>query len=111
MLFREQPDLPWTEFDFLLVEAMQILQDETCTQCGHPIWICRNDEASNVGFKIKISTCYAGAELDKWREREDKKKNKKKAYGETPYVVAYTYDDGPLPTRASYYRSLLDKIE
>nr|DAW17423.1 MAG TPA: hypothetical protein [Caudoviricetes sp.] len=111
MLFREQPNLPWTEFDFLLVEAWQMLQDETCSQCGNPIWICRNDSASNVGFKVKTSVCYATAELDKWREKEDKRKVKRKAYGESPYVIPYTYDDSPLPTRSQYLNSLSDKIE
>lgn len=108
MLFHEQPTEPWCEFDFMLVEALQILEDETCSECGNPIWICRNDEASNVGFKIKTTTCYAKAELDKWREREEKSK-KKKPYGQSPYVVAYTYDDSDLPTRRSFYMGMADK--
>jgi len=111
MLFHEQPTEPWNEFDFMLVEAMQILEDETCTECGNPIWVCRNDEASNVGFKIKTTVCYAKAELDRWREAEDKKKNKAKKHGQMPYIVAYTYDDGPFPTREEYYKGLSDKIE
>lgn len=111
MLFHEQPTDPWNEFDFLLVEAMQILEDETCSNCGNPIWICRNDDASNVGFKVKTSVCYASAEMEKWNERQEKQKNKKKTYGESPYVIPYTYDDSPLPTRTQYYQGLLDKIE
>lgn len=109
MLFHEQPTDPWTPFDFMLVEALQILEDETCNECGNPIWVCRNENATNVGFKIKTTKCFAKAELDKWREVEDKKKKKK--YGEMPYIAAYTYDDGPLPSRQEYYESLLDKIE
>lgn len=111
MLFHEQPSDPWTPFDFMLVEALQILEDETCSECGNPIWVCRNNEASNVGFKIKTTKCYAKAELDKWREVEEKKNKNKKKYGEMPYIVAYTYDDGPLPTRQEYYQGLSDKIE
>jgi hypothetical protein len=108
MLFHEQPSEPWTPFDFKLLEAYQILQDETCQECGNPIWICRNESASNVGFKIKIARCFAKAELDKWHEAQDKKQNKKKTYGEYPYTVAYTYDDGPMPSRLSYYQNLMD---
>lgn len=108
MLFHEQPSEPWTPFDFKLLEAYQILQDETCQECGNPIWICRNESAHNVGFKIKIARCFAKAELDKWHETQDKNKNKKKTYGEYPYTVAYTYDDGPMPTRLSYYQNLMD---
>jgi hypothetical protein len=108
MLFHEQPSDPWVPFDFLLLEAYQSLEDETCNECGNPIWVCRNEEASNVGFKIKTGRCFAKAELDKWLER-DAKKNKKKSYGETPYIVAYTYDGGPMPTRRSYLQSLMEK--
>jgi hypothetical protein len=106
MLFHEQPSDPWTRFDFLLLEAYQMLQDETCNECGNPIWVCRNESATNVGFKVKVAKCFAKAELDKWYEKEEKKKTTKKAHGEYPYVVSYTYDDGPLPSRESYYRSL-----
>lgn len=95
----------------MLVEAMQILQDETCNECGNPIWICRNEDAANVGFKIKISKCYAKAEMDKWQDKQSKNDSKKKAFGELPYTIAYTYDEGPMPTRNSYYQSLSDKIE
>lgn len=110
MLFHEQPDDPWTEFDFMLVESFQMLEDETCSECGNPIWICRNESATNVGFKIKTTKCFAKAELDKWREAEEKKKKKQK-HGEMPYIVAYTYDESPMPTRREYYESLSDKIE
>lgn len=108
MLFHEQPTDPWTPFDFKLLEAYQILQEETCQECGNPIWICRNENASNVGFKIKTATCFAKAELDRWQEREEKKKTNKKSHGTYPYVVAYTYDGSDMPTRASYYRGLMD---
>jgi len=107
MLFHEQPSDPWVPFDFKLLEAYQILQDETCNECGNPICICRNEEASNVGFKVKIATCFAKAELDKWKEKEEKKKSNKSAYGQYPYTVAYTYDDSPMPSRKSYYESLI----
>lgn len=107
MLFEEQPTDPWTKLDFMLIEAMQILEDETCQLCGNPIWVCRNTEASNVGFKIKVATCYGKAELDKWQEADDKKE--KKRYGQYPYIVAYTYDDSDMPSRQRYYQSLMDK--
>lgn len=108
MLFHEQPTDPWTPFDFKLLEAYQILQEETCQECGSPIWICRNENADNVGFKIKVAKCFAKAELDRWHEKEDKKKSSKKHYGEYPYVVPYTYDGSDMPTRASYYQYLAD---
>jgi hypothetical protein len=106
MLFHEQPTEPWNDFDFLLIEAYQTLQDETCSQCGNPIWICHNEEASHVGFKIKNSKCFAQAELEKYQEKEDNKKTKKKKYGERPYIVAFTYDGSEFPSRTEYYQSL-----
>jgi hypothetical protein len=109
MLFHEQPDLPWTKFDFLLLEAYQMLQDETCSMCGSPIWICRNESAANVGFKIKTATCFAKVELDKHQEREEKKNKKKKKYGEQEYIIPYTYDGGELPTRMSYLNALAEE--
>ena len=109
MLFQEQPTEPWTELDFLLVEAMQILEDETCPQCGNPIWICRNEFASSVGFKVKIATCYAQAELDKWNDKESKKKEAPKRFGQNPYTVAYTYDNSDMPSRSQFYQSLAEK--
>jgi hypothetical protein len=88
---------------------MQILEDETCKECGSPIWVCRNEFASNVGFKVKITTCFARAELDRWNEREEKKKSSKKRHGEYPYVVAYTYDGSELPSRMQFYKDLAQK--
>lgn len=110
MLFHEQPNDPWTSFDFLLLEAYQMLQDETCSQCGNPVWVCRNQEAANVGFKIKKTVCFAKAEMDRWQEQQQKNETKPK-HGELPYPMAYTYDGGPMPTRRQYYESLLDTIE
>jgi hypothetical protein len=109
VLFKEQPSDPWSDLDFLLIEAMQILEEETCRECGSPIWICRNDMASNVGFKVKTATCFARAELERWSEREDKKKTGKKRYGEYPYAVPYTYDGTELPSRIQFYKDLAEK--
>jgi hypothetical protein len=97
----------------MLIEAMQILEDETCKECGSPIWICRNEAAANVGFKVKTTKCFAKAELERWQEKEDKKKTKRKAYGERPYIVAYTYDGSEMPTRSDYYQNLAksDEVE
>lgn len=87
-----------------------MLQEETCNECGNPIWICRNEEASSVGFKIKTTTCFAKAEMDKWQEAQEKK-NAKRQHGQIPYVVPYSYDESPMPSRREFYKGLSDKIE
>jgi hypothetical protein len=107
MLFHEQPTDPWINLDFMLIEAMQILEEETCAECGNPIWICRNDNANNVGFKIKTATCYAKVEFEKWQEKQEGKKDSAKKYGQFPYIEAYTYDDGDMPSRMQFYRDLI----
>lgn len=109
MLFHEQPSDPWVDFDFVLLEAYQILQDETCHECGNPIWVCRNEDATNVGFKVKTAKCFAKAELDRWYEAQEKKKSKAKNHGEYPYVIPFTYDDGPMPSRLDYYTAMSEK--
>lgn len=48
-------------------------------------------------------------ELDKHQEREEKKNKKNKKYGEQDYIVPYTYDDGELPTRMSYFNALAEE--
>lgn len=106
MFFHEQPSDPWTKFDFMLLEAYQILKDETCGDCGNPVWICRNEFASNVGFKIKTTTCFAKAELEKHQERASKSEGSKRDYGVTEYAVAYTYDDSPMPSRMSFLKAM-----
>lgn len=109
MIFHEQPTEAWTTFDFLLLEAYQNLQDETCSECGNPIWICRNENASNVGFQVKIAKCFAKAELDDWYEKQEKSNSKKKTHGEYPYTVAYTYDGSQMPSRMEYLEFLSQK--
>jgi uncharacterized Fe-S center protein len=108
MLFHEQPSDPWVKYDFLMLEAYQMLQEETCSECGNPIWICRNDAASNVGFKIKTTKCYAKAELEAWQDKRSGKSDTKKRFGEIPYIVPYTYDGEDYPTRISYYKHLAE---
>lgn len=111
MIFYEQPNAPWTEFDFKLLEAYQILQDETCPSCGNPIWVCRT-ENRDVRFKMQSSTCFADKEQENW-EKQKKKVNKdwKPAAGEQWYPVPVTISGGPLPTREDYHRELADRME
>ena len=77
--------------------------------CGSPVWICRNEYAANVGFKIKSAKCFAKTELDKHQDREEKKNKKNKKYGEQEYIVPYTYDGGELPSRMSYLNAMMQE--
>lgn len=113
MIFHEQPTAPWKPFDFKLLEAYQILQDEMCPQCGHPIWLCRSS-SNTVEFKVGTSYCAAERRL---REFEDSKKpikeraskTDKAMWGVSHYtnpVVPEGMVDVQLPTRDDYYKEL-----
>lgn len=112
MIFHEQPTAPWEPFDFLLLEAYQMLQDEICPKCGHPVWLCRSD-STNVEFKVRDAVCYAERAL---RETEDRQKDKgsradkteRKGWGRFYYTSPFVPDnvEGELPTRAEFYTAM-----
>jgi hypothetical protein len=113
MLFHEQPGDPWTPYDFKLLEAYQILQDETCPSCGHPVWLCRNPDP-RVSWKVRDTTCYATKAQEEINDskkprKEQASKEDKKKWGVSTYTVPYVppnLKDAELPTRSDYYRDL-----
>lgn len=104
MIFYEQPTDPWTIFDFKLLEAYQILQDETCPNCGQPVWLCRSTDG-NVNIKIRKATCYVTKTLDR-KKASDEKAKRKLGPGEYYYPVIETINGDPLPGRQDYLREL-----
>lgn len=94
----------WDRYDKKLAMAWQVMQDETDPDTNLPIWLAYSTD-SNVSFEVKKKTNYAKAELEKYQEKENKKENKRKQFGEVLYLepVAYT---GKLPTREDYFKSL-----
>ena len=104
MIFHVQPTADWEPFDFKLLEAWQILQDETCNMCGQPVWICRSMD-SNIRIKVRKTQCNVSAELEKKQQSDEKAKRKLKP-GEYYYTTVETYDGGYLPTREDYFKSL-----
>ena len=118
MIFHEQPTDPWVPFDFKLLEAYQILQDETCPKCGHPIWLCRST-SQGIQFKVKSDVCYAEKALEEHRvsqmkskDRAEAKKNKAE-WGRFFFTQPYNPPnvDAALPTRTEYYETLAAKMD
>ena len=105
MIFHEQPTDPWNDFDFKLLEAYQILEDETCPLCNQPIWLCRSD-SSELQFKVKSATCFADRELKLAEEKRNSKNKsdaaKRKEFGKYYFTEPYMLNEADLPTRRDY---------
>lgn len=102
-----QPSDGWSAVDKKLAIAFQILEDETCPDCGIPIWLGHND-AEDIVFEIKARVCYSCATVETTREREENKKNKRKpTKGEKKFISNETKD---IHTRAAYYQAESEKL-
>ena len=113
MIFHEQPTAPWVDFDFLLLEAHQMLNDEICPRCGHPVWLCRSSSEA-IEFHVETSYCYAErAQLESADKEKDRKsrasKEDKKSWGQFRFAVPVALPGYELPTREEYYTSLAEK--
>ena len=75
MIFQEDPRGEWRRHDFLLLEALQLMEQERCGQCGLPVWMC-HDETGLVQFSIEEDECIAKRDVDKKQEVESKKDKK-----------------------------------
>jgi hypothetical protein len=117
MIFHHQPTAEWVPFDFMLLEAYQMLQDELCPKCGHPLWLCRST-SNNVEFKVREAYCNADRALREYednrlpiKERTDRKSRSE--WGRFFYTVPGVPSNaiGDLPTREDYFRELAGKVE
>ena len=107
MIFRTQPTKKWNNWDFALIEAFQILDDEVCKQCGNPVWLCRSN-SNKFEFRVKEEVCYASRKLE--QVKDGKKKTKDRApksdrdnFGKYYYAVPalYPFED-TMPTSADF---------
>lgn len=105
----KNPTANWTNVDHLLAEAFTRMQDETCPQCGQPIWLCRSNDP-NLQWKVRSDTCSASAEKEKYDEKESAKKGKKK-YGQFHYLEPYTVFGDPIPTRDAFFEALANPLD
>jgi hypothetical protein len=112
MIFHHQPTADWVPFDFKLLEAYQILQDEICPKCGHPVWLCRST-SNDVTFKVREAYCNAERSLKEYEDHRKPIKERtsaaeRKEWGRFHYTVPAVPENatGDLPTREDYYREL-----
>jgi hypothetical protein len=101
MINGDQPDV-WTREDVLLANALVVLENETCKECGTPAWLGHSTD-NRLLFKTDSAHCYGCEELEKEREKLSKDKSYK-GYGETVYPVPYMFGGkDPLPSRRESY--------
>lgn len=89
------PRSKWTAEDHSAAIAYQIVSDETCPECGKPVWICRSGN-QNIDFKVMVDVCYVS------KAKETSKKKLKP--GEFLYVRPEMRGERPMPSREDYYR-------
>lgn len=108
ILALKNPGSKWTPADHAVAEAFQILQDETCPNCGHPVWVCRTQN-NNVEFIVNTEVCQVTAALDRKEAAASKSKSAKKKPGEFNFVRIKMHGDLPKPDRDSYYQDLAEE--
>lgn len=108
MIMGTQPRDDWDEFDFLLLEAYQILEDERCGQCGLPVWICKNED-SDIRIELEDDTCFVKREIDAVNELNSKNEGYKTPHGTVSRPKVGTWSKKPLDfrVREAYYQNLL----
>ena len=86
--------------------GLQLLEDETCPQCGQPIWWC-HATLNTVQFDVETSVCYADAAIEKWKHDVGwGEKNGLNEPGGEPYAVLKMVGGGRRPTRLEGLESI-----
>lgn len=88
MILGKNPHKNWSDTDRNLLEAYQIVEDEKCSQCGLPTWLCHT-ENPDIIFTVATDECQATKKVqlanDKAQERISKKKDSKPEFGKQRY--------------------------
>jgi hypothetical protein len=97
-----------TYLDELFITAYEFLQNETCPECGEPVWVCHND-SNDIQFKGRETICYKTRARIQYKEERTKvpKKSRDKQAGIT-YLVRTVFESGKLPRRKRYYKEQED---
>lgn len=112
---QEQPFSEWSSLDFALFVAYKTLQDERCSQCGLPRYVCHS-ENPDIQFSIDEDQCVAKREIERYeeaeRDRHDGDSDWKPPKGTTlvPRVETVSGAD-PTSYRDEYYNSMRVRLE
>lgn len=75
--------------------ALRVIKEESCPECGHPIWLCHST-LDTVQWDVEWSTCFANAAVEE--AKKDMSNKRRLNSGETPHAV-YDSSLGNWPTR------------
>ena len=102
-------DAGWTDLrNRMLSVALTVLDDETCTSCGTPVWYGHSTN-NEIQFKVQATVCYGCAEIERTqnaRVSSTGQAKRKPTPGESLYVTPYHvwHEHGHrLPTRHEEY--------
>ncbi len=114
MILQSQPSGAWKGIDFSLLEALQILEQETCNDCGNPVWHCDSKDR-DLTMRVKSRICAGSRALRSHQNRnitdsKEKKNDRKKSseWGVNYYVVPELNPQAErtdLPGRTEYYKA------
>jgi len=82
-----------------LQTALQVIEDETCPQCGHPVWLCHST-LDSVQWDVEWVTCYADQVVEETKKSRESKRRLN--IGEIPRAML----DGEWPTRTAGLESM-----
>lgn len=119
-MFNQRPKakVEWSVYDVKLLEAYEMLEEQTCNFCGQPRWICDAREDANwFTFRIDVGFCKGKQIQDEWDAKEQKMRNKEQSQlrdGEFRQLVphvdgGFQYPDvqpGDRPTRKGWLAEL-----
>lgn len=96
----------WKKIDYMLALAVDRLDKEKCSKCGHPAWIAYNSD-NNIQFEIEEIECYACQALE---EHEKRRGDKELRPGVTEFAspvhdmwqYGHSHEEYPLPDRETY---------
>lgn len=100
ILMLRNPRSKWTPEDHVAAIAYQMVNDETCPECGNPVWVCRSTNR-DIEFTVEFGTCY----VDKAKSSSKKKLKD----GDFLYVRPRMRDGSALPDRDEYYQNLAEE--
>lgn len=98
MILGEDNRKAWSNLDVLVMLAYEGYKSEQCSSCGHPRWLCRNEDP-RLQVKINEDDCYAKQQVTQYEESH-KDDDSKKAI----YPTFYATDQTPLVEFRQVYR-------